>query len=558
MGVFRSIANLVRTVATGGRTASMLMEDSGQAMKETKRRILIRLAWLFRKAIFYIGLCSLAIVLLIAAVALVFEIFSMSFYGNDQAMTELNPEDMRAWEESLSDDEIEQMQSHGASIHPSKIALYVEIENESYPKDVKIQIPRYIKTWGDGGSSNTTKYLDYTYKRGETAYPFRQWWQSSASLDAINDTGYKENDVEIVENARDVLKPLFAWEDPETEGYVENSKYDHTSEKEEEVIQTTTVKVTTTGDGSSSTNTSYKEVKTYRPLPFLKNVNTMFADVLFEYKPVTVTDSTTNTSSRTETRTKTVSKTKTRTNEDGTTEQYEVDEEVEYTVTITTVTTVDTEVNSWELIASSKNHHQQFMNFLGVNKIDLNSDPELMYFMAENLPQSYDFTGEYREYLDTMGYMYGIGGGGYGPSGSYTGDFGDFVGGDFTWPVPSNKRITSQYGIRIHPIFKTRKMHTGVDIAAAMGVDIVSTADGTVSYVGWMGGYGMVVMVNHGGGVESLYAHNSRLVATPGQKVSGGDVIAKAGSTGDSTGTHLHFEIRKNGAHTEPLAWLRR
>lgn len=560
MGGVRGFINLVRNIATGGRDLNEMMKDGRYALLIIKHKIKMGIAFLLRHMALYIFIASLIIVVLLAAVSVVFEIFSIDMFGDKSAMTTVNPADMKEWSDSLSDEDIEKYQGYGASIHPRKIHLYAEIEDESYPKDVVIQIPKYIRTWGDGGSSESTVFLDYTYKRGESAYPYRQWWQSTASLDAVNDTGYREEEVGLIENARENLKPVFVWEDTETENYVQGSKYDHTSQKEEETIRTTTVKVTTSGDGKTNTDTSYTEARIYKPLPFINNVNTMFADVTFEYSPITETNSHTDTKVRKETRTKTKSRTKTRTNEDGTVEEYEEDYEVEYTVTITTVTTVDIEVNSWELVAESKNPHDQFMSFLRQNRIDTKSDPQMMYLMAENLPQSYDFTGEFAEYLTHMDMFYGTGGyAGIGPSGSYTGDFGDFVGGSFSWPVPSNTRITSFYGYRTHPVTGQKgKFHQGVDIAAGMGVDIVASGEGTVTYVGYLGSYGNTVMINHGGGIETLYAHNSRLVVSPGQKVSQGDVISKAGSTGRSTGPHLHFEIRKNGKYTEPLAWLRR
>lgn len=131
-----------------------------------------------------------------------------------------------------------------------------------------------------------------------------------------------------------------------------------------------------------------------------------------------------------------------------------------------------------------------------------------------------------------------------------------FVGGSFCLPAPSYTRISSYYGYRIHPITGTTKMHTGVDFAAASGTKCVAGNAGTVIYSGWYSGYGNTVIIDHGGGISSLYAHNSALLVSKGQKVSKGQQIAKIGSTGNSTGPHCHFEIRINGKHTNPMPYL--
>ena len=132
-----------------------------------------------------------------------------------------------------------------------------------------------------------------------------------------------------------------------------------------------------------------------------------------------------------------------------------------------------------------------------------------------------------------------------------------YTGGEMAWPVPGRTRISSPYGYRIHPIFKTKKLHTGIDIPAPTGTNIVAASDGTIIHSGTLGGYGKTIMIDHGGGIATLYGHNSSLTVGTGTYVSRGQVIAKAGSTGYSTGPHSHFEVRKNGAYVDPLPWVK-
>lgn len=115
------------------------------------------------------------------------------------------------------------------------------------------------------------------------------------------------------------------------------------------------------------------------------------------------------------------------------------------------------------------------------------------------------------------------------------------------------KRLASGYGMRLHPILKVGRMHWGIDFSASSGTPIYATGDAVVSQAGKMGGYGNVVVLNHGYGYESLYAHQSRIKVKKGQKVKRGDVIGYVGSTGLSSGAHLHYEIHKNGEKLDPV-----
>jgi murein DD-endopeptidase MepM/ murein hydrolase activator NlpD len=120
----------------------------------------------------------------------------------------------------------------------------------------------------------------------------------------------------------------------------------------------------------------------------------------------------------------------------------------------------------------------------------------------------------------------------------------------FIWPLRGP--ITSRFGFRVHPLFGRRHFHTGVDIAAAYGSPARAAFDGTVLYAGWYGGYGKLVVLDHGQGMSTLYGHLSAILVKVGQRVSRDDVVGRVGSTGYSTGPHLHYEVRYNGRPIDP------
>ncbi|TDA69837.1 MAG: peptidase M23 [Clostridia bacterium] len=132
-----------------------------------------------------------------------------------------------------------------------------------------------------------------------------------------------------------------------------------------------------------------------------------------------------------------------------------------------------------------------------------------------------------------------------------------FVGGRFAWPLPGHSRITSDFGWRIHPILGGRRFHDGIDIDAPQGTRVIAAADGTVLLAGWYGGYGNAVVISHGGSITTLYGHMSRIGVSEGQRVTRGQEIGRVGTTGLSTGYHLHFGVRKNGEPINPWSYLK-
>lgn len=129
-----------------------------------------------------------------------------------------------------------------------------------------------------------------------------------------------------------------------------------------------------------------------------------------------------------------------------------------------------------------------------------------------------------------------------------------YVGGTFMWPLPAgNNVVTCKYGMRTHPITGKRKLHTGVDLRAATGTKVYAANKGTVTTSGYSSAWGNYIIISHGGGITTLYAHMSKRSVSKDDKVKQGDIIGYSGNTGYSTAPHLHFEISKNGSTYNPL-----
>ncbi|MGH1395959.1 MAG: murein hydrolase activator EnvC family protein [Trichormus sp.] len=131
-----------------------------------------------------------------------------------------------------------------------------------------------------------------------------------------------------------------------------------------------------------------------------------------------------------------------------------------------------------------------------------------------------------------------------------------FAKGTGIFAFPSDAPTSSSFGWRVHPILGYRRFHAGLDFAASYGSTIRAADSGTVIFAGWYGGYGKTVIINHGNGITTLYGHSSELYVTEGQTVQRGQAIASVGSTGLSTGPHLHFEVRRNGTPVNPADYL--
>ena len=186
--------------------------------------------------------------------------------------------------------------------------------------------------------------------------------------------------------------------------------------------------------------------------------------------------------------------------------------------------------------------------------------------------------GDIRQYLDRIGFtdaqyrileelqdtkyrnFWARAAGGYSPGGQTLSPFGGTGAGILSWPLPVSGTLTSGFGIRTDPFTGEQKFHGGMDIAAAAGTPVLAAADGTVSFANgtdpWGGGYGYYVILDHGGGMETLYGHCGSVCVLSGTPVRRGEVIAYVGTTGNSTGNHLHFEVRIGGQKTDPMACL--
>lgn len=132
-----------------------------------------------------------------------------------------------------------------------------------------------------------------------------------------------------------------------------------------------------------------------------------------------------------------------------------------------------------------------------------------------------------------------------------------YSGGKLGWPVEGHYSITSYYGYRIHPIYGYKKLHTGIDIGAPKNTNFLAAEDGVIISASYSGGYGNRVIISHGNGLSTLYAHGTKIFVKPGQIVKKGQVVLTTGSSGLSTGPHAHFEVRLNGNCVNPLDYLK-
>lgn len=132
----------------------------------------------------------------------------------------------------------------------------------------------------------------------------------------------------------------------------------------------------------------------------------------------------------------------------------------------------------------------------------------------------------------------------------------NYIGGEMLWPVPGYTKLSSTFKMRVHPITGVYKLHTGIDIPAPIGTNFLAANEGVVVKANYNTAYGNMVMIDHGGGVSTLYAHGDKIRVTLGQIVKKGDVVLQTGNTGNSTGPHAHFEVRINGTPVDPLPYV--
>jgi len=200
---------------------------------------------------------------------------------------------------------------------------------------------------------------------------------------------------------------------------------------------------------------------------------------------------------------------------------------------------------------------------LELNRVEQNNTREMLISQAENLEKKYAeqnsiikaleqdedaFEAEYEEALKEMERVNKE----VAKMAAELAKRSKYVGGKYLWPTPGYYTITSKYGNRYHPILKKNSFHSGIDIGAPSGADILAANSGEVIVAGWNNAYGNYVVINHGGGQTTLYAHMSKILVKKGNNVKRGDKIGRVGSTGWSTGPHLHFEISIDGKTKNP------
>lgn len=388
LGVLATIGNAIKGIARGVRLGLISMEP-GYGVEIAKAKIKNALKTIGKIFLTQFLSYALILVIVILAVGIVFEIFA--YVKNLFSPFDVDVKEMIEWAEGLSEEEIEEMQEYGASIHPQKIERYLEIEDNSYPKNIAIQVPIITKVWKNGTLVSEDKtYKEFILPREDKTYMYRQWWQSTASIDAINETAIYKNRWNIVNKAENELKPVFVWINSMVESMKEGDTYREGSGPELTIITTTEEVVTTTSDSGSYTDITVTEVTEYYPIVELEEVITMFAKHQFFYEPVVDISSEETSYSYENVYTEIVI------NDEG------EEEEISHVEVVDVHIYTETEVNNLELTDSNKEFLSTFLDFLYHNDIDTNSDPEVMYFMAEQLPQNYDYLSQFEEYLYYM------------------------------------------------------------------------------------------------------------------------------------------------------------
>lgn len=428
-----SVGNTIKGIYNGIKANLIAVENPRYGIEIAKEKIKNAFKTIGKVFLYQFLSYTVVIVVVIAAAGFIFEIFATIKGTLDPY--DINLEEMTEWAEGLSEEEILEMQELGASIHPGKIARYLEIEENSYPNDVEIKTPVTTKVWHNGALvSDTRNFINYTLFRRSKTYPYRQWWQSTAGIDAINETSMHKRQWKIVDKAEIKLKPEFKWLNPMVGEMVEGDTYIEGSGPE--TIITTTVeeitKVFSAEGGDSSTDIVVTETVEYYPIVELEEAKTMFAIHNFEYEPYKDIKSDEMSHSY-ESISTSIEK-----DEDG--------NEIEITnITVTTVhVKTTTEVDSMELSGYGMEFIDTFYEFLNSNNIDVNSDPEVIYFMAEQFPQNHDFLDQYGAYLLYMSdiELYGEFRGGFG---GWAGDY-EVLPSDFIRDIPLFLQGDSRWG----------------------------------------------------------------------------------------------------------------
>ena len=405
MSFLATVGSTVKGVLNGIKTSLMTIENPEYGIEIAKAKIKNGLKTIGKVFLYQFLSYAVVIVIVIAAAGFIFEIFA-EFMNMDDPY-DVEPESMVEWAEELGEDEIIEMQEMGASIHPQKIERYLEIEDNSYPYNAEIKVPVTTKVWHNGELVvDDRDYNDYTLLRRSKTYKYRQWWQSTAGIDAINETSLHKNMWKIVDRAEEKLKPKFKWFNPMVGEMEDGDKYTEGSGPET-VITTTTQEITRTlssDGGDSSTDVLVTETVECYPLVELEEVETMFAIHTFEYESY-----------------EDIKSEETSYSYEDISTSIEIDEngneiEVTHIITTTVHTQITTKLESWELKDFGTGFVSTFYDFLDGNNIDTNSDPEVIYLMAELFPQNQDFLSQYEPYLNFTNDMslYGEFRGGFG------------------------------------------------------------------------------------------------------------------------------------------------
>lgn len=402
-------------------------------------------------------------------------------------------------------------------MNTDKLNIYIDLEKQSYStSNMSVKGTQYKTTkniidskyFKEADKAAATVTPLTVQDKNDDGYKYRVYWQVLSAIDILSGQSQDKNTTKAINEAAEALKTTYTYRSQPLIEKAYKIQEIKTTDKDGKVVEQKQI----------NTLVEYK-VKRF------EKASTLFFDYIFEYDNVVESKENVN---------KTVNKIKDKNQ---------------------TVTTIErTKYSSPKLKVIKKVKNNRLENYFAASKYLNSNDISYIYHMLTINQEEMDpvVIADINEYFNDS------------PSNNINNvNVNEFVSindfkGSFMWAVPKYYRISSPFGWRIHPKTHQRSLHKGIDIPAPPKTPIYAAENGVVIFAGWAGAYGYQVLVDHGGGYISQYAHNSVMIVKKGQKVKKGQLVSLMGNTGWSTGPHLHFGIKKNGQWINPAPILKK